>query len=286
MSYRGRANGTTNGSLARAGRILVVDDEEFVRYVLKEMLVTADYDVATADNGRQAMLLFMRERFDLIIADIVMPEMDGIEVLRAVKEIDSAMPVILISGYPSAETAVRVTEMGAAEYITKPFNTDMLKLTVAKVLEKANPQPRESEQSHGAAAIDGATGAQNFEMLFASLESELARSEWRGRLCSLIVLKLDVDGRSSEKTLLRAFTELLKLEMPPDATLGRTASREFAVVLPETGGGEAMALAETAHRKTAAELTLSFAVASYPSDGSDPSALFERARTALQRTSP
>ena len=100
------------------------------------------------------------------------------------------------------------------------------------------------------------------------------------------MLQLGVDGRSSEKTLLRAFTELLKLEMPPDATLGRTDTGEFAVILPETGGGEAMALAETAHRKTAAELTISYAVASYPSDGSDASALFERARTALQGTSP
>ena len=280
MSYRGSDNRNTNGSLARMSRILVVDDEEFVRYVLKEMLTTAAYDVDTADNGKQAMVLFMREQFDLIIADIVMPEMDGIEVLRAVKEIDSAMPVILISGYPSAETAVRVTEMGAAEYITKPFNADMLKLTVAKVLERANPKPHQSETSHAAAAIDGITGAQNFQMLFASLESELARSEWRGRVCSLIVFQLGVDGRSFEQTLLRAFTNLLKQEMPPDATLGRTDSQEFAVILPETRWDEAMALAETIKCKSS-ELALSHAIASYPSDGSDASALIEKARKVL-----
>ena len=213
-----------------------------------------------------------------------MPEMDGIEVLRAVKEIDSAMPVILISGYPSAETAVRVTKMGAAEYITKPFNVDMLNLTVAKVLEQANPKPLESEQSHAPAAIDEITGAQNFEMLFASLESELVRSRWRDRVCSLIVLEFGEGARSSEKTLLRALTDLLQQEMPPDATLGRTDTREFAVILPETRLVEAMALAETVQRKVASELTISYAVTSYPSDGTDASALIDKARGAMRRS--
>ncbi len=288
MSYRGRDNGNSDGGPARASRILVVDDDEFVRYALKEMLVAAAYDVVTADTGKQAMLLVMRERFDLIIADIVMPEMDGIEVLRAVKEIDSALPVILISGYPSAETAVRVTEMGAAEYITKPFNVDMLTLTVAKVLEETNPErqsPHRSERSHAAAAIDRVTGTYDSEMLFASLESEVARSGWRDRVCSLLVLEVDdIGGRSCGEEVLNTFAGVLKTKMPPDATIGRTDTQEFSVILPETGPDEAMALAETVQQGVS-EVAVSYTVAGYPSDGADASALIDKARGAVHELS-
>ena len=273
----------THGSSARPIRILVVDDEQMVRDLLQKILTADDYDVITAVNGRQAMMLIVRERFDLIITDIAMPEMDGIEVLRAVKEIDSSLPVILISGYPSAEKAVRLTNMGAAEFIAKPFNLDIVKLTVAKVLEEANQPSHESEPSHAAAAIDRITGTYSFELLFASLESELARSEWRGRVCSLLVLEVDdLGGRSSGEELLRTFVSGLKQDMPPDATLGRTDTKEFAVILPETSLDEAMALAETVQQKRVSDLTISYAVTSYPSDGSDASALIERARDAIQ----
>ena len=71
--------------------------------------------------------------------------MDGIEVLQTARHIDPDIPVILVTGYPSKETAVRAINMGAADYVTKPFNVDLIKLTVAKVLAKVRVDQRKDE---------------------------------------------------------------------------------------------------------------------------------------------
>ncbi len=116
-------------------RILVVDDEELIRDLLKMVLMDEGYTVVTATDGEEAIQRLESSPFDLVITDLVMPKVNGVEVLRAAKRIDPNYPVMVITGYPSVETVTKLVRLGAGDYLTKPFNLDVVKVTVAKLLE-------------------------------------------------------------------------------------------------------------------------------------------------------
>ena len=117
-------------------RILVVDDEQSMRDFLSIMLKKEGYDVVTAENGGGALKAIQAEIFDLVITDVKMPGIDGIEVLKTVKEVSPETVVIMITAFATAETAVEAMKLGAYDYITKPFKVDEIKLVIQKALEK------------------------------------------------------------------------------------------------------------------------------------------------------
>ena len=121
-----------------------------IRILLNDILTAEGYEVTTAFDGRWAIDLLERERFDLILTDMVMPGRDGTDVLRAAKRIDPWYPVVVMTGYPSVEAVTRLIRLGAADYITKPFNVDVLTVTVAKLLEmrQVSTVPAGEESSH------------------------------------------------------------------------------------------------------------------------------------------
>jgi diguanylate cyclase (GGDEF)-like protein len=287
MNYAGQEEREVDTTEARPSRILVVDDEQMMRDLLKQILTEDDHEVVTAATGREAMVLFWQGRIDLIISDIVMPGMDGIEVLQAAKNIDPDIPVILITGYPSTETAARVINLGAAEYITKPFNVDLLKLTVAKVLEQKNVDQGKDELKSPARVpgIHEITSAYNSVLFIDRLESELARSQRRGHVFSLLVAQIDnfgqyagEPGASAADGLFETFDELLKQQISPGDILGRIGDAEFAVILPETTPVEANILGVEIRRGDASDLTVRVGVSCFPDDGSDAEGLLETAR--------
>ena len=160
-------------------RILVVDDEDIIRVLLTEILTEDGYEIVTAPDGRDAIEILEREQFDLIISDMVMPGMNGIEVLQAAFRIDPHYQIIMITGYPSVETAVRLVNLGAADYITKPFNVDLIRVTVAKVLEMRKVRGGGGmpvvEASQATPGVDGLTDAFNYSMFNVLLQSEIGR---------------------------------------------------------------------------------------------------------------
>ncbi|HSA79055.1 MAG TPA: sigma-54 dependent transcriptional regulator [Nitrospirota bacterium] len=117
-------------------KILVVDDEQSMRDFLSIMLKKEGYDVVTAENGGGALKAIQAEIFDLVITDVKMPDIDGIEVLKTVKEVSPETVVIMITAFATAETAVEAMKLGAYDYITKPFKVDEIKLVIQKALEK------------------------------------------------------------------------------------------------------------------------------------------------------
>ncbi len=120
---------------SRPARMLVVDDEESIRDLLRLVLTGEGYSVVTANGGEEAIEYLEAQRFDLLITDLVMPTVNGVEVLRAARRIDPNYPVIVITGYPSVETVTELVRLGAGDYLTKPFNVDAVVATVAKLLE-------------------------------------------------------------------------------------------------------------------------------------------------------
>jgi len=119
----------------RPPRILVVDDERSMRELLAIVLRREGYEVLLADNGRTAIGLLEREPVDLLISDIKMPDMSGVEVLRAAKKIDPDILGIMITAFASTETAVEAMRLGACDYLSKPFDIDLLKMKVREKIE-------------------------------------------------------------------------------------------------------------------------------------------------------
>jgi two-component system response regulator (stage 0 sporulation protein F) len=115
--------------------ILVVDDEENTREGLSKILAKEGYTVEMAANGKEAMSLLKRQGFDLVITDMRMPMMDGLEVLREIKKMDEDIGVIMITAFGEVESYLEAMNMGAFEYINKPIRVNELKRVITKVLE-------------------------------------------------------------------------------------------------------------------------------------------------------
>src|SRR6059058_750003 len=116
-------------------RLLVVDDERSMRELLSIVLRREGYDVTLAENGRTAIDALERGRYDLLISDIKMPDMSGVDVLRAAKRIDQDILGIMITAFASTDTAVEAMRLGACDYLSKPFDIDLLKMKVREKIE-------------------------------------------------------------------------------------------------------------------------------------------------------
>jgi two-component system response regulator PilR (NtrC family) len=117
-------------------RLLVVDDERSMRELLSIVLRREGYDVTLADNGRAAIDALEHGRYDLLISDIKMPDMSGVEVLRAAKRLDQDILGIMVTAFASADTAIEAMRLGAHDYLSKPFDVDELKIKVRNALEQ------------------------------------------------------------------------------------------------------------------------------------------------------
>ncbi len=117
-------------------RILVVDDEASMRQLMEIALSKEGYQVTAADSAGKAQQIFGERSFDLVISDIKLPDLSGVEVLRHVRQTAPDTPVIMITAYASTDTAVEALRLGAHDYITKPFKIDELKIIIKNALEK------------------------------------------------------------------------------------------------------------------------------------------------------
>lgn len=117
-------------------RILVVDDEQSMCNFMEIMLTKVGYRVETTDSAPDAVERLRRENFDLIIADLNMPQMSGIEVLREIRSFKADQDLIVMTAYASVDSAIEAMKEGAADYITKPFKVDEIKLTIGKIIDR------------------------------------------------------------------------------------------------------------------------------------------------------
>ena len=117
-------------------KILAVDDEPNMLRLLKTILTSkTNYEVMTTNNPLEAAKLLQEESFDLLITDLKMPLMDGMDLIEAVKKIDPALPIIMVTAYGTIETAEEAIQKGAYDYITKPFRQESILITLKRALE-------------------------------------------------------------------------------------------------------------------------------------------------------
>jgi DNA-binding NtrC family response regulator len=116
-------------------KILIIDDEPIIQESLKSLLYAENYEAIAVSKGREGLSVLTSSHFDLVLLDLKLPDMEGLEVLKMIKELDPNLLVIIITGYSSVETAVKAIKSGAYDYIKKPFKADVIKLIVRLALE-------------------------------------------------------------------------------------------------------------------------------------------------------
>ncbi len=119
-----------------AERILVVDDEPNMLRLLKTILMDkTGYEVETTNNPLEVEKLLKEQTFDLVVSDLKMPLVDGIDLIDIIKKIDPKMPIIIITAYGTVETAEEAIQKGAYDFITKPFRKESILITIKRALE-------------------------------------------------------------------------------------------------------------------------------------------------------
>jgi two-component system nitrogen regulation response regulator NtrX len=118
-------------------KILIIDDEKSIRKTLREILEYEKYQVDEAAEGVEGMTLLQKEKYDVILCDIKMPKMDGIEVLDKITQSHSDIPVVMISGHGTIETAVEAVKKGAFDFIAKPLDLNRLLVTIRNAMDKS-----------------------------------------------------------------------------------------------------------------------------------------------------
>jgi EAL domain-containing protein (putative c-di-GMP-specific phosphodiesterase class I)/FixJ family two-component response regulator len=132
VEREGRSHEAAPPSGDSAPRILFVDDDAAIRRAATRVLVAEGFDVVQASDGHEALLALDRGEFDVIVSDVAMPNMSGLELLRAIRQRDLELPVILVSGDPSAKATIEATKFGALQYLPKPVDNERLALAVSR----------------------------------------------------------------------------------------------------------------------------------------------------------
>ena len=122
--------------MAERSKVLVVEDDERIRTLFEDALSVLGYHVTTASTGAEAIELIQGQLFDTVLCDIRMPKMDGLEILREIKRHDPSVEVVMVTGYPTVNTAVEALKLGAYDYLAKPVRLEELQHLMARLTER------------------------------------------------------------------------------------------------------------------------------------------------------
>jgi DNA-binding NtrC family response regulator len=117
-------------------RLLIVDDELLIRDLLYDYFAGLDFEIAVADSGRRALALVAEGRFDTVILDLKMPDMDGLQLAEELREVNADLPIIMITGYPSVDSAIEALRRRFDDYFIKPVNLAHLRRAVEGALAR------------------------------------------------------------------------------------------------------------------------------------------------------
>jgi diguanylate cyclase (GGDEF)-like protein len=299
-------------------RILVVDDEESVRGFLSQVLSDDGHKITSAASGEEALEIFKKDPYPLVIADIRLGAMNGIELLQHIRKINPESQVIIITSHASLETAIAALRAGAYDYLIKPFeDLELVSAVVNRAIEKIrlivenqvlveklrrnNEELEHLNKSLRELAIrDGLTGLYNHRYFQEALAMELARSKRYEKAFSLIFMDVDyfktyndTHGHVKGDKVLQTLANLINNNIRRCDFAARYGGEEFVIILPETEDEGARHYAESIRKKISEApilgretqpsgmITASMGVATFPYNGQEASALIQHADNAL-----
>lgn len=269
-------------------KILVVDDEKDVRDLLYEVLSSDGFDVSIANDGKDAFELFQKENFPIVITDIRMPKMDGITLLKKIKEISPLTTVIIITAYPSIESVKEAIFAGAYDYISKPFDVDAIKIVVKRAVERQYliEEAKQKEFYKDLSIRDGLTGLFNYRYFREVLNREIEKSKRYGHPFSLIMLDIDDFKKFNDNfghlegdRILKKFSELIVNSVRKIDMVFRYGGEEIFILLPELPKQRAKKVAERLKEIVRENLpiTVSTGISGFPEDGENIETLIKKA---------
>jgi diguanylate cyclase (GGDEF)-like protein len=282
-------------------RVLVVDDDRLVLQLFVETLTEEGYDVDGASNGVEAMKLIRKNRYDVILTDLKLPDISGIEILRKVKERTPNVEVIIITAYGTVDSIVEAVKEGAFDFIVKPAELSRISVAVKNAITKRNLEKelkealRRHQELYEMAVRDPVTGLYNQRYFRDLLEREIAK----GGTLSLVMFDLDnfkiyndTYGHLKGDQLLKDVAKILESNRRSTDIAARYGGDEFVIILPGTVKENASRFAWRCVREVEehhfegeeilpkGKATMSGGVASFPEDASTPEELIERADKA------
>jgi diguanylate cyclase (GGDEF)-like protein len=273
----------------RSAKILVVDAETSVCDLLGSLRTRMGFEVMTCPNGQDAMERLRKDSFDVVVTELALPGVDGLNLLAKVKELNPYCEEVVVTGCPSAASAVKAMKLGACDYVSKPLNMDQLRSVVDEAVER-----RHLEE------CDAMTQSWSNPVLAKLLEVEISRSQ--RRFGPLSVLMMSFDGREPHEDEVKHLTWAMILEQAAPLIgkslrksdfVARNGENGLAIVLAETSKRSAVSIAERLLRVVRQVrfddgdgswrngLVASVGVASYPIDATDDSGLVSAAGRAL-----
>lgn len=285
--------------------LIVVDDEEIVRNILVKVLTKEGYKAIGLEHAEDALEKVSKEQADIVLTDLNMKSMGGLELLKKTRGISPETDVIVITGYASVETAVKSMKLGAVDYLTKPLNIDHIKLIVNKTLERRILK-RKAEESlfyQKLSRIDGMTELFNYRFFRDLLNIEIARALRESWPVSLILLDIDnfkifndKNGHRMGDVALKKTSRIIKKNSRNCDFVARYGGEEFAVIVPNLDKTHTGLLANRIREKVEntkydfeevlpqGKFTVSVGVAGYPEDALSIGDLIEKADQALYQT--
>ncbi len=285
-----------------ARKILVVDDDDTVREALKDFLEFHDFTVTAVDGGAQAMERIAADDFDLVISDLVMPKMDGIALIKAIREAGKDVPLLVMTGFASIEYAVESMKAGATDFITKPLKFDHVMLIVNRVLETAalRQMAREREYYKDLSNSDGLTQIGNYRHFNHVLRLEIDRQKRYHRPLTLLMIDIDDFKRTNDRfghligdMVLIKIASLLRDEVRGFDFVARYGGDEFTVILPEISEKAAVVVGRrimhsiSLHEFSSPEfkeigpISVTIGIASFPENAGDALDLVAKADRAM-----
>jgi len=272
----------------RGGRILVIDDDPDIVRILRDRLLREGYEVATAMDGREGLERAIAEPPDLIILDVMLPRMDGLDVCRTLKGLPGldSIPVVMLTASAQLGDKVSGLDAGAEDYVTKPFHALELCARIRALLRTRDRQRDAVRQG----LVDPDTGVATRSFLEAYLAKELSRARRNGQPVSLLLLAV------GPPTLRRSAAELLRGLVRKSDLLAHAGEGTFAVLLMETaregaeiaGARLVRALAEIAEKPGPPSLRVGIAGREVVDEGgaAAAAALIRQAEQALAPAAP
>lgn len=287
--------------------VLLVEDNPVSLKLLEKTLRKASYEVTTVSDGREALDLFNDTFFPIIVTDWVMPEIDGLELCRAIRTNANAsgyVYIIILTGKDAKDNIIEGLEAGADDYLTKPFNQSELiaRLNTAdRILELERSLLTANEKIKILSVTDPLTRCYNRGYLTDHLSQEIKRARrYRSNLalvlCDIDYFKKvnDVYGHQAGDQVLKEFVECIKKQIRQDIDwVARYGGEEFLVVLPETSLSDACIVAERLRRsisersiitkENVIQITASFGVSGFDSESPDRNVSMEEMINAADR---
>ena len=273
-------------------KILVVDDAEVMRNLLTGVLTDAGYEVKAVSTGEKALGEIKEDDYNVVITDLKMPGMNGIEVIKETKQINRDICIIAITAYPSVKSAVEAMREGAYDYITKPFDIEEIRLVVRRAAERyfLLKEAGQKEFYRELAISDGLTGIYNHRHFHEVLPREIERAKRYSQPFCLLLLDIDdfkkyndTHGHLAGDKLLMNIARILVATTRNVDIVFRYGGEEFVVILPQVGkqGGVSSAKRILKLIKQKLSVTASIGVTSFLEDGVSKDELINQADSAM-----